>query len=133
MPLIACGLDKQPWNQVQKILEKVMGHSTIDIQVYTAHLMAGSNYFYKFSTAENEKRSQDLLLEFAELPREPDFVHPLQRIFDVLPSTEVAEPFEPFQFIDEVEEEPELWLNIDELKIEDDVEQGNNKLLYHNQ
>ncbi|KAF4528959.1 hypothetical protein B566_EDAN011264, partial [Ephemera danica] len=36
MPLIACGLDRQPWDHVQKILEKVMGHSIIDIKVYTA-------------------------------------------------------------------------------------------------
>ncbi|KAF4529396.1 hypothetical protein B566_EDAN003488 [Ephemera danica] len=36
MPLIACGLDKQPWTQVQKILEKVMGHSIIDVLVYTS-------------------------------------------------------------------------------------------------
>ncbi|KAF4529655.1 hypothetical protein B566_EDAN017400 [Ephemera danica] len=36
MPLIACGLDRQPWNQVQKLLENVMGHTVVDIIVYTA-------------------------------------------------------------------------------------------------
>ncbi|KAF4516749.1 hypothetical protein B566_EDAN008440, partial [Ephemera danica] len=36
IPLIACGLDKQPWPVVQKIIEKIFGHSIIDVKIFTA-------------------------------------------------------------------------------------------------
>ncbi|KAF4523831.1 hypothetical protein B566_EDAN008066 [Ephemera danica] len=35
MPLIACGLDKQKWSKVQKLIEKIFGHSIINIKIYT--------------------------------------------------------------------------------------------------
>ena len=36
MPLIACGLDKQKWSEVQKLLEKIFGDTYINIKIYTA-------------------------------------------------------------------------------------------------
>jgi hypothetical protein len=35
MPLIASGLDRTPWGSVQKIIEKVFGHSIVNIKIYT--------------------------------------------------------------------------------------------------
>jgi hypothetical protein len=35
MPLIASGLDRTPWCTVQKLIEKVFGHSIVNIKIYT--------------------------------------------------------------------------------------------------
>ncbi|KAF4518444.1 hypothetical protein B566_EDAN002098 [Ephemera danica] len=35
MPLIACGLDKQQWPAVQKLIDKIFGQSIIDVKIYT--------------------------------------------------------------------------------------------------